>query len=241
LDVGINKAIILAAGGGTRMGYITHDKPKCLLEIDGKTILQHQIETLEECEIKDIILVVGFKVNLVEDFCKKHFWNINFVYNTNYACSENLYSLLVARQHFGDGFVCLNGDVLFDIKIMKELLSYDKEDIIVVTAQKQRYNKEDMKVKLQDGTTRIETINKTMQLSDADAVSIGISKFSNRGATHLLRTFNNMDEIKNTWLGLGYQKLVDKGYDIHTFDIHGQRWTEIDFESELTDARKRKW
>jgi len=50
-----------------------------------------------------------------------------------------------------------------------------------------------------------------------------------------------MDEIKNTGLGLGYQKLVDNEYVVHTFEIHGQRWTEIDFEEELMDARKVNW
>jgi len=169
-------AIILAAGRGTRMGYITHDKPKCLLKVDEKTILQHQIETLNECGIESITVVVGFKADMIEDFCKKHSWNINYVYNTVYARSDNLYSLLLAREHFGDGFICLNSDVIFRTRLLEDLLRYDDGDIIVVTAQKRRYNEEDMKVKLNGGDNTIETINKTMKLDDADAVSIGISE-----------------------------------------------------------------
>ena len=234
-------AIILAAGRGTRMGYITHDKPKCLLKVDEKTILQHQIETLNECGIEGITVVVGFKANMIEDFCKKHSWKINYVYNTDYARSDNLYSLLLAREHFGDGFICLNSDVIFRTRILEGLLRYDDGDITVVTAQKRQYNEDDMKVKLNGMDNSIETINKTMKLDDADAVFIGISKFSKRGASNLVTNFNKKDEIKNTLLGLGYQKLIDNDYIVHSFDIHNQRWTEIDFEDELMDARKVKW
>lgn len=116
------RAIILAAGIGSRLIPLTNNTPKCLLEINSKTILEHQIENLKRCGIQDITMVVGFKAKKIEDFCREHSWNINFIHNEDYIHSHNFYSLGLAREQFGGDFICLNSDVMFDVEILESLL-----------------------------------------------------------------------------------------------------------------------
>src|ERR1051325_634940 len=98
------KAIILAAGKGTRLDGAAV-KPKCLVEIGGITLLRRQIETLRSHNFKKIVVVIGFAPDSIREECGKE---ITFVENIQFAETSSLYSLWLAREHLTDGFVVLN-------------------------------------------------------------------------------------------------------------------------------------
>ncbi len=108
------KAIILAAGKGTRLDG-TAVKPKCLVEIGGLTLLQRQVESLRELNIERIVLVIGFGAESIRKECDS---DISFVENIHFAQTSSLYSLWLAREHLAEGFVVLNSDVLFHPQLL---------------------------------------------------------------------------------------------------------------------------
>lgn len=88
------KAVILAAGRGTRISEITKNMPKFLINILGKSIIERQIDILLKNNIKKIYTVLRFKSNEIENIIKK-FENVEIVLNKNYATTDNLYFLFL--------------------------------------------------------------------------------------------------------------------------------------------------
>ena len=113
------KAVILAAGKGKRMGSITKKLPKCLLKFDNKTIIEMQIDILNKNGIEDIIVVTGFKRDLVRDVLKDR---VKYVVNDIYDQSNSSYSLYLAREGLKKGWLHMNCDLLFSPDILKKIL-----------------------------------------------------------------------------------------------------------------------
>lgn len=96
-------AIILAAGYGLRMVPINQNKPKALLTVDGKPLIERQIEQLQEAGITDITIVVGFMKEAFDYLCDKY--NVKLVYNKDYAIKNNLHSLVCAANKISDTYI----------------------------------------------------------------------------------------------------------------------------------------
>ena len=109
------QAVILAAGQGTRLKPLTDDLPKCLLDVGGKTIIFRQINALWSLGIKDIIVVVGYKADLVKEHIAKEcpYAQIIFVTNEDYATTNNIHSLALAMPYILSQYILLCGDVVF--------------------------------------------------------------------------------------------------------------------------------
>src|SRR5262245_5977562 len=108
------KAIILAAGKGTRLNGVEL-KPKCLFEVGNVTLLQRQMFAFSEAGIDEIVLVLGFEAERIQRHCGS---NVSFVTNTRFGETSSLYSLWLAKEHLTDGFVVLNCDVLFHPELL---------------------------------------------------------------------------------------------------------------------------
>ena len=106
------KAIIIAAGIGSRLGNLTKNLPKPLIDVNGKSIIERQISSFRKIGINEITIVTGYKKN------KFIFKNINYVFNPKYEEVEQAFSLMVARkQIFGDVIISF-GDIIFEDKII---------------------------------------------------------------------------------------------------------------------------
>ncbi len=122
-------AVILAAGDDGRIGELTKDHPKCMLDIKGKTILERQIDGLNANGIKDIAVVRGYRKESV-DLPRLRFYD-----NDRFAETGELASLLLAENELGGPVLCLYGDVIFDEAILGRLLRAPGDVILVVTLQ----------------------------------------------------------------------------------------------------------
>src|SRR5437868_2778233 len=119
------KALILAAGRGTRIHSVHGDHPKCLIRFNGSasTILDHQIESLFSAGVTNIGIVVGYEKDqiiqhVVKDY-RHHRHQFHFIENPAFAKTNNIYSFWLAQTWLnGESFVCLNGDVVFDPQIL---------------------------------------------------------------------------------------------------------------------------
>ncbi|HET9527056.1 MAG TPA: NTP transferase domain-containing protein, partial [Pyrinomonadaceae bacterium] len=138
------KAIILAAGKGTRLDGAAV-KPKCLVEIGGSTLLHRQIDTLRSLGVTKIVVVVGFGADSIREECDD---GISFVENAVFGETSSLYSLWLAREHLTDGFVVLNSDVLFHPQMLADLLESDYGDALLISdADPNPLGDEEMKIK----------------------------------------------------------------------------------------------
>ena len=106
------KVIILAAGEGTRLRPYTLDKPKCMVEIDGKSLIDRQISVLEKAGIDEIVLVGGFKIEMLKGKGSR------IKENSNYSKTNMVWTLFCAEDELQDDVIISYGDIVYSKKIL---------------------------------------------------------------------------------------------------------------------------
>ena len=117
------KAIILSAGEGSRMRPLTLTKPKTMLPVAGKPIMQYNIESLRDNGIKDILLIVRYKKEMVQEYFgdgSKFGVNISYEIQKDFLGTANAISY--GKNFIEDSIIVLNGDIILDEEIIKELI-----------------------------------------------------------------------------------------------------------------------
>lgn len=134
------KAVILVAGMGTRLKPLTNNVPKCLTEVNGKSILVNMLENLAKNNIEESILVIGYLGNKIKERIGDMFGSmkIKYVENDIYDKTNTSYSLYLALKNMdiSDSILILEGDVFFEEKLLTEFLSQNFENSAIV----QKYN-----------------------------------------------------------------------------------------------------
>ena len=125
----IKQAIILAAGQGRRLLPYTKDRPKCLLDVGGKTILEHQVEALLSQRVERITVVTGYLSHKVRQVLGQR---VQYIENPHYGATSSMYSLWLARDIATAGCLILNSDVLFHTAILQALLESPYPDVLAV-------------------------------------------------------------------------------------------------------------
>lgn len=130
------KALIFLAGAGTRLNSVTKD-PKCLLEINGKPIIKRYLDILSEFGIKEALLVVGYKKEkIIKALGEKYKCvKIKYIYNKRYK-KGSILSLLCAAEFFDDDIITLDGDLIFDKRILKKLINTKIKNCVLVDFDK---------------------------------------------------------------------------------------------------------
>ena len=130
------KAVILAAGGGTRLRPLTNRVPKCLVEVLGKPILEHELASLEQVGVDHSVVVVGYLSELIRQRFGAKFGNMRLTYvnNQEHLTTNNLYSLWRARQQLRDDILLLDGDLLFAPELIADLIDQPHADAAIVEA-----------------------------------------------------------------------------------------------------------
>jgi len=222
------KAIILAAGKATRLLPLTRDTPQSLLKIDGKTILDEQLITLNKCGINDILVVTGYLADEIGEYLSKK-KDVKTFFNPVYSVSGMLMSLWITKEEMKGGFILLYSDVLFEKSIIDNLLS-NKSDICLAI-KKGDVREEAEKVSEENGL--ITKISK-MELAEGNAEFIGMAKFTRNGARLFIDEMNEIvkDRLDASFIG-AIMGLIGKGHKIYSSDIGNAKWVDIDFEKDL--------
>jgi len=129
------QAIILAAGTGSRLGKYTKDCTKCMIEVNGVTLIERMINSLVEINVTNITLVVGYKRDSLEALINEKYskLNITFVENRDYYKTNNIFSLYLAKDILmADDTILLESDLIFDKEILKDLLQSKLPSLAVV-------------------------------------------------------------------------------------------------------------
>ena len=236
------KAVILSAGQGRRLLPLTKSSPKCLLSISDKTIIEWQIDALLTVGIEEIIVVTGFKTNLVEELLQQRYPNhkqIRTLFNPFFEVADNLASCWIARSVMDCDFLLLNGDTIFDVPLLAQVLESEPAPITLSIDYKKTYDADDMKVQL-DNKGLVKYVNKTLPENQINAESIGLIYFRSNGSA-LFRdaveeALRYPAELKSWYLTI-IDTLASKNL-VNVCSISGHRWCEIDYSSDLAKAKE---
>ncbi|MBA3239444.1 MAG: phosphocholine cytidylyltransferase family protein [Parachlamydiaceae bacterium] len=218
------KIVILAAGKGSRLSKSILPKPLTLLS-DGKSILQHQIEALEQYFSRhDIMVVVGYHKELIIEAND----DLLFVYAPGYAKENTSKSLLRAIKKCEDDFLWINGDLLFHPSIIGKLIA-QKRTTMVVT--KRPVGEEEVKYTT-TSEGRITAVSKTIVAGEGEA--IGINFFTAESLPLLQETLEACQD--SDYFEKAIEMCISEGLKVWSCPVENSLCTEIDFPSDLEHA-----
>ena len=121
----IKKAIVLAAGMGSRLKPLTNDRPKCLTDVNGTTILEQTLRCLSRAGIDDVVIVIGHLGQVIVDTIGPQYagMRVSYRWNESYGQTNSMYSLWLARDFLAEGAVLAEGDVIFEDALLDAALS----------------------------------------------------------------------------------------------------------------------
>lgn len=232
------KAIILAAGLGTRLRPITDRVPKCMVPVNGICIIDKQINNLLKGGVNEIIVVAGYKSNILREHLAKY-PSVKIIDNIRYAETNNMYSLYLAYQYINDsGFLLMNSDVYFDANIIEGLLAPELNGESLIACDKNGYIEESMKIMINE-QGEIKHISKKISELEYYAVSIDIYKLNQRASKILLSQIKDIIEVKkdeNSWTEVALDCIFTQ-CRFMPYSIKG-RWFEIDDYNDLHKAEE---
>jgi L-glutamine-phosphate cytidylyltransferase len=234
----IEKAIILSAGKGSRLLPLTADRPKCLIELSGKSLLEWQLDALAEAGIAQTVIVTGFRDHLVDQTIEGRS-DVRTLFNPFYHVADNLGSVWMARAEFDRDVLLLNGDTLVAPTLLRKLLDAESAAVTVTVDEKESYDADDMKV-LRDGA-RLLRIGKALEAGQYNAESIGLLAFRGNGPRLFVDQVDEMmrrPDGTRRWYLRAIDELAQRGVDVRTVSIKGEAWQEVDFPEDVDKARE---
>jgi len=231
------KAIILAAGVSRRLLPLTAMTPKCLIDINGKTLLDHQLSIIKSFGINDLVIVVGYKKELIIEAVESYWteMDVTFIENTVYDNTNTLHSLWLAKDHLLDDFLYFNADVLCHRDVVGRLLNSSHLSCLAIDLKK--CGEEEVKVLL-DKNGRIVSIGKNIDAIEAAGEFIGIGKHSLSGNKRFVEVLER--EVKNGNSNMFFEFALNDILERHDFrmvDVSDLPCIEIDFLEDLKEAR----
>ena len=233
------KAIILSAGQGSRLGHLVDDRPKCLIDFNGRTLLDRQLDTLAANGVDEAVVVTGFHDELVNAAIAARSGgpSVRTVFNPFYKVADNLGSLFIAKHEIEGECLVWNGDTLVSNALMARVLGNDRQGICVTIDRKDGYDDDDMKVVVDDNG-RLQAIGK--RISDGvNGESIGLLAFRQGGAERFREAIERAmrtPEGTTIWYLRVIHHLAQNG-EVWTLDIQGEEWGEVDFPPDVEAAR----
>jgi phosphoenolpyruvate phosphomutase len=256
-------AIIAAAGFEKQLLPLIEDKPKCLLDIKGKTILERQVSALNECNIKEIALVRGYKKEAIA------LPNIRYYDNDRYEDTGELFSIFCAEREMKGRTIVLYGDIIFDNTILEKLLKSPADIALVVDLawhdEQQRHSQPShinpdlvmlaeppgrsylSRFVMPEGEHRVIRIGQHLSHDQAHGEFIGMAMFSEKGITAFKNAYRTAtDKFKSSGFHESgslakasftdlVQELIDQGHRVDAVPVF-KGWMEVDSFEEYQKA-----
>ena len=246
------KAIILAAGQGTRLKKYTENLPKGMLSFIGKTIIERQIEMYRECGIEDIIIVRGFAADRIQ------YEGVKYYTNSDYANTNMVESLMTAKDDFDDDVIVSYSDILFEQKMLKAMIVTTADFAVAVDDNwkeywRKRYGRVDYDIEslsLDKKGNIVELGDENVKLEDIDARYIGLLKFSKAGLNFIVSVMREAYEgfedkpwkqsgkaVRQAYMTDLFQAIIEKGQSVKAEHFHNG-WIEFDTNEDYENACK---
>ena len=238
------KALILAAGQGTRLRPLTDDRPKCLVELGGKSLLERQATVLRRAGVQDITVVSGYRADQIaaRGFATR--------VNPRYAVTNMVATLFSAADLMDSGqdmLICY-GDIVYESRVLSSLLAVDAPVTVMIDRQWLRY----WRLRLDDPLTDAETLKlgaggrllelgkKPRDYSEIDGQYMGLIKVRADNVDRFKQVYASMDravtydgkDFDNMYMTSFIQYLIDHGWDVRVAETDNG-WLEVDSVSDL--------
>ena len=224
--------VILAAGMAKRLRPLTDTKPKCLLEVGGRTLLERTVRAMQQAGITEFVVVTGYRGEQIRGFLETSISSIpsssstsdtsttsphfTFLHNSDYEHNNNIYSLWMAGEVVrGKEFLLMDSDILCD---PAAVVAIAKQEESALALNRHECGEEEIKV-IVDANNRITEINKTCNPKDAIGESVGIEKMTADYSTALYRELDQMivkEGLIDVFYERCFERLIPQG---HTFKV----------------------
>ena len=237
------KVIILAAGQGRRLAPLTNDKPKCMVKLFGKSLLEWQIEKFRKFGIKDISIVTGYKKKLIS------MDGIKIYHNNNFEKTNMVETLFCAKKEINETVIVSYGDIIFQDNVVQQLIESKDDFSVVIDKEWKRYwdirfdnPLDDAESLILDSENNIKNIGqKTVTLEEIQGQYIGLMMFKGNSTKIIKKFYEKMKELSkmgknplnsNLPFELSYmtdflQGLVNEKYKLKAILIKNG-WLELD-------------
>jgi choline kinase len=219
------KAILLAGGRGTRISRMIQDVPKCTLPIGDTPLIRITVEKLIKRGF-EVIVCVGYRHEIVENVLKG--LKVKFFYNPFYAVTNSIGTLWFAREELNDDLLIMNADVYFDDIILDSLMKNDYE--VVMASDITRVKTGDYFFLTRDDDC-IKKYGKELPLEQRTGEYVGMAKITKKFVPEfkgrIIKLVSGGDY--NLWWENSLYSFVEEGKDIHTMDVNGAFWAEVDY------------
>jgi choline kinase len=237
------KAIILSAGQGRRLLPMTEKRPKCLIPLAGRSLLEWQLRNLAAAGLEEVVVVTGFGADQVESALRTmqvQGLHVRTLHNPFYAVADNLGSCWAARSEMEGEFLLLNGDTLFEVEIAERLIDHvPTAPITVAVDRKGVYDDDDMKVQTEGA--QLVAIGKTLSPERVDGESIGFLRFTAEGARAFREAIDQAmrapEGLKQWYLSV-IDRLARTAGQVSVMSIEGLSWGEMDFPADVKRNEK---
>ena len=245
------KAIILAAGIGSRLMPLTNDRPKCMVKLLDDTLIERQIKIFRSYDINDITIVTGYKNEVID------MPNVNYVNNPNYETTNMNESLFCALKPSNSSVLVTYGDIVFEPKIVQQMLEITNDIRLAVRINwKEYYQNRTMhplseaeNVLIENGRI-LETrknISKALEnqqigeflgimMLSSEQIKILLERYSDLKKNHT-GTFHSSSSLHMAYLTDMLQEMIDFGVRINPVFAEG-KWFEIDTLEDIKNAEK---
>ena len=230
--------VILAAGMAKRLRPLTDEKPKCLLEVGGKTLLQRTVDAMISAGIKEFVVVTGYRENMIREFLTARYsqYTINFIDNPDYEHNNNIFSLWLAMEKLhGTEVLLMDSDILCDPEAVHRVA---RKTVPALAMQQHELGEEEMKIVV-DAEGRITEISKTCSPKDAIGESVGIEKTTEEDTEAIYQELRKMilDEgLIDIFYERAFERLIPQGHTFEVVDTTDLFSYELDTPEDLEKA-----
>lgn len=233
------KAIILAAGRGSRLGNMSEESPKCRVDLGGVPMIERQIATYRSAGITDITLVTGYKAELLR------FDGVANAHNPDWADTNMVETLFCASQSFGGDVIVSYGDIVYETRVLDAVIGASDPISVIVDRQWRPYWEARFENPLDDAESlRLDAAGDITEIGgtaghidEIEGQYIGLMRFQGTGVDLLRDVGTSLDRFPRDWMtrrpvAKAYMtdllmEMILRGHKVHAVPIDGG-WLEID-------------
>ena len=232
--------VILAAGMAKRLRPLTDERPKCLLKVGERTLLQRTVDAMLAAGINELVVVTGYRANMIRDFLTEMYpkLTIHFIDNPDYAHNNNIFSLWLTRPYTdGRDFLLMDSDILCDPAIIPTVINVGDSALAL---NRHELGEEEMKI-VADAEGRITEISKTCRPEDAAGESVGVERMTADYSTALFRELEQMIEregLIDIFYERAFERLIPQGHTFRIVDTTDLFSIELDTPEDFENAQR---
>lgn len=221
------KAIILAAGKGTRIARNVEKVPKSTLPVDGVPLIRRSVEILQKKGI-ECVICTGYEQEKIKAALQE-LPGIKYYYNPFYNVTNSIASLWFAKEELNEDVLILNADVFFSEEILNIVLMDQRNPVMAIDCSRTKEGDYFFYTSL-DG--RIEKYGKGLPIEYRSCEYVGMAKINKEFLPEFSKRMNQLvctGQYTAWWENVLYSFTDDREYDVYTVDVGGRFWAEIDY------------